>query len=85
LGEQKTPSEVADLIVRFIENRSFYPQEWNDFIECCHPDPAVEQVRKMCHDLDPLVNCPRAQDQNALKELRSIVERLKQAPMKTGV
>jgi len=53
MGKQKTRSEVADLIVRFIENRSSYPQEWNDFVECRHSDPAVEHVRKRCHDLIP--------------------------------
>ena len=25
--------EVADLIERFLENRSGYPQEWNDFVD----------------------------------------------------
>jgi len=80
MGKQKTRSEVADLIVRFIENRSSYPQEWNDFVECRHSDPAVEHVRKRCHDLDPLVNCPGPQNKDALEETRTLAERLKRSP-----
>ncbi len=80
MGKQKTRSEVADLIVRFIENRSSYPQEWNDFVECRHSDPAVEHVRKRCHDLDPLVNSHGPQDKDALEELRTLAERVKRSP-----
>ena len=58
LSKPQTPSEAAELIVRFLEGRSRYPQEWNDFLECRHFDPRIEAFRKRCDKLDPLVNCP---------------------------
>jgi hypothetical protein len=44
----KTPEEIADLIERFLNGTSLYPQEWNDFVECSHPDKMLDSFRKRC-------------------------------------
>jgi len=72
-----TKEEVADLIERFLDNRLAYPQEWNDFVDCGERDPDVELYRKRCNQLDPLVNCPDPVDQEAVTELRLMVEELR--------
>lgn len=54
LRRGRTKGAVADLIERFLQNRLAYPQEWNDFVECSDPDPAVNAYRKRCYNLDPL-------------------------------
>jgi hypothetical protein len=77
MPKPQTPSEAAELIVRFLEGRSNYPQEWNDFVECRHFDPRIEAFRKRCDELDPFVNCPDPRDKDALQELRSIVGKLR--------
>jgi len=77
VSKPKAPSEAADLIVRFLEGRSRYPQEWNDFVECRHSDPRIEGFRKRCSEFDPLVNCPDPQGEAALQELRSIADQLR--------
>jgi hypothetical protein len=73
----KTATELAELIERFLNGTSSYPQEWNDFVECKHPDRKLDLYRKRCDELDPLVNCPDPQDAKALAELRNIVEELR--------
>ena len=70
----KTAAEIADLIERFLNNTSRYPQEWNDFVERRHPDKKLDSYRRRCDELDPLVNCPDPQDAKALAELKGIVE-----------
>jgi hypothetical protein len=72
-----TKEEVADLIERFLQNRLAYPQEWNDFVERSDPDPEVNAYRKRCDNLDPLVNCPAPVDEEAVVELRAIVDELR--------
>lgn len=79
MKRKKTKSEVADLIERFMDNRLTYPQEWNDFVEHREPDPVVEAYRKRCYDLDPLVNRPDPVDQDAVAQLRGILEELRSA------
>jgi hypothetical protein len=64
-------SEAADLIDRFVEGRSSYPQEWNDFVEGKHVSPEVEPFRRRCSELDPLVNCPGIPDGDAVIELKA--------------
>ena len=76
---RETKSEVAKLIERFVENRLTYPQEWNDFVERRQRDPVVESYRKRCYDLDPLVNRPDPIDEDAVAELRSILQELRSA------
>jgi len=69
--------EVADLIDRFLRGQSAYPQEWNDFAETRQSDPEIEEYRKRCDELDPLVNRPGVQDPKAIEELNRIVEKLR--------
>ena len=73
----KTAGEIADLIERFLNGTSFYPQEWNDFVECNHPDKMLDSYRKRCSLLDPRVNSAEPQDPKALDELRSIVQEIR--------
>jgi hypothetical protein len=73
----KTATEMANIIERFLNGTSLYPQEWNDFVECSHPDRNLDSYRKRCEELDPLVNCPDPQDVKALAELRSMVDELR--------
>ena len=69
--------DVAHLIERFLEKRSFYPQEWNDFVETSQPDRKIDVYRKRCYLLDPLVNRPGDPDREAVAELRSMIETLR--------
>jgi hypothetical protein len=73
----KTAKDIADLIERFLNGTSLYPQEWNDFVESRHTDSMLDSYRKRCEELDPVINCPGPQDAKALAELRSIVEQLR--------
>ena len=74
----KSRLEVADLIERFLDHRSLYPQEWNDFVESSQRDKKIETYRKRCYELDPLVNFPGPQDSNAIAELRRLVGELRE-------
>jgi hypothetical protein len=73
----RTPSDIAGIIERFLNGNSLYPQEWNDFVECSVADKSLENYRKRCDFLDPLVNCPGPQDPRAIEELRQIVQELR--------
>ena len=77
MAKAKTAAEIAQIIDRFLNGRSLYPQEWNDFIDCKHPDRKQDSFRKRCDELDPLVNGPEPQDANALAELRNIADVLR--------
>jgi hypothetical protein len=70
-------AEIADLIERFLDNKSTYPQEWNDFVDTSQRDKEADRYRKLCYELDPVVNCPDPQDQDAALELRAIVTALR--------
>ena len=73
--------EVADLIERFLEGRSLYPQEWGDFVECRQQNSEIDKIRKRLDvELDPLVNCPGEQDPKAIAELKAIVAELRSRP-----
>jgi hypothetical protein len=72
-----TAQEMASLIERFLENRSLYPQEWNDFVECSQPDKEMDRFRKHCDELDPLVNCPGTPDEDSVLELRAMIRELR--------
>jgi hypothetical protein len=76
--------EVADLIERFLEKRSLYPQEWNDFVDTTQRDKRTDAYRKRCYALDPLVNRPGAPDPEAVAELRSMVDALRSQSTHTG-
>jgi hypothetical protein len=78
--KSKNATEIADVISRFLTGKSLYPQEWNDFIECRHPDAHLDWYRKRCYELDPLVNCPDPQDAKALADLRTMVDELRRFP-----
>ena len=69
--------EVAQLIERFLEDRSSYPQEWNDFVDTPQQEAAIDNYRRQCYGLDPLVNRPGAPDPDAVARLREIADRLR--------
>jgi hypothetical protein len=69
--------DISDLIQRFLDRKSLYPQEWNDFVESSQQDPQMDSYRKRCYELDPLVNRPGKQDPVAIAALRSVVEELR--------
>jgi hypothetical protein len=69
--------ETAALIERFLNHESLYPQEWNDFVETSQGSKKVDQFRRRCYELDPIVNSPGIPDTAALEELRSMVDRLR--------
>ncbi|HEY5212776.1 MAG TPA: hypothetical protein VIJ38_07130 [Acidobacteriaceae bacterium] len=71
-----TAEEAAGIIERFLAGTSKYPQEWNDFVDSERGKPGVEEFRKRCDELDPVVNRPDPQDEKALAELRQIVMKL---------
>jgi len=73
----KTAMEIADIIERFINGTSLYPQEWNDFVESPSRDKSLDSYRRRCEELDPLVNSPDAQDHKALTELRAMINELR--------
>jgi hypothetical protein len=73
----KTRHEVADLIERFLEDKSLYPQEWNDFVDSSQRDKKVDVCRKRCYELDPLVNRSGPPDPNAIAELRNLIKQLR--------
>jgi len=70
-------SEAADLIERFLDGKSLYPQEWNDFVEAGRVEPRVEPYRKRCDELDPRVNSHEPPDAEALAELKEIASALR--------
>ena len=69
--------DVAGLIERFLEDRSLYPQEWNDFIDTPQQDAIANKYRCKCYELDPLVNRPGMQDPDAVVRLREIIKSLR--------
>ena len=69
--------EVAQVIERFLDGNSLYPQEWNDFVESSLRDKKLDVYRKRCDELDPLVNRPGDPDPDAVSELRSLIETLR--------
>jgi hypothetical protein len=71
-----TPEEAAQVIERFLAEAESYPFEWTDFAETRQKDPRVEQYRKRCDKLSPLVNRPGEMDAAAVAELRSIIQQL---------
>ena len=77
MGNKRTAAQVADIIERFLNSNSLYPQEWNDFVECSEPNVRLDSYRKKCDELDPLVNCPDPQDPKAIEELRNMVDELR--------
>jgi hypothetical protein len=77
------PADAADVIERFLENRSAYPQEWNDFIESRSVDADIRKYQQRSYELDPLVNTPGQPNVAALRELKSIVATLRAIHHKT--
>jgi hypothetical protein len=69
--------EAAQLIERFLERRSLYPQEWNDFVDTSQEDGVIENYRRQCGELDPLVNRPGVPDPDAVARLQEIIEGLR--------
>jgi hypothetical protein len=69
--------EAAQLIERFLEGRSLYPQEWNDFVDASQDHSVVENCRRQCVQLDPLVNRPGMPDKDAVSRLQAIIQHLR--------
>jgi hypothetical protein len=72
-----TPLEMADVIERFLDERSLYPEEWVEFSETPQHDKQLDVYRERCDQLDPLVNRPGEMDPTAAAELRSMVDELR--------
>ena len=83
MKNQKTPGQIADIVERFLNGSSCYPQEWNDLVDCGLSDPILEAFRRRCEQLDPLVNSPAPQDFDAIAELRAIIKELRQIEVQT--
>jgi hypothetical protein len=66
--------KVAGLIERFLEKRSSYAQEWNDFVEIPQNDGMVDAYRKRCYELEPQLEAP---EPAAVAELESLVKALR--------
>jgi hypothetical protein len=79
----RTAAEIADIIERFLNQNSLYPQEWSDFVECRERDRGLDSYRKRCYELDPLVNSPSPQDLQAAAELRNMIYELRQRAFQT--
>jgi hypothetical protein len=73
----KNLTEVADLIERYLDGASLYPQEWNDFVDSSQRRKDVDIYRKRCSELDLLVNRPEGPDPEATAELRSMIKTLR--------
>jgi len=71
--------EAAQLIERFLNSTSLYPQEWNDFVETRQENRLIESYRRQCEELDPLVNRPGEPDQEAVARLRQLIQSLRSA------
>jgi len=65
--------QAAQIVERFLDRSSLYPQEWHDFVETPQRNGAVVSLRKSCYQLDPLVNKPGSPDASAVAELRQIL------------
>lgn len=83
LKKPRTAAEIADIIERFLNQNSLYPQEWNDFVECRERDRRLDSYRKRCDELDSLVNSPAPQDPQAVAELRNMIEELRRLKIST--
>ena len=79
MRSNRTKTEIADLIERFLQNCLQYPQEWNDFVDCSQRDPVIDEYRRKCYELDPLVNRPEPVDETAAGELRKMIEQLRKS------
>jgi hypothetical protein len=73
-----TPLEIADVIERFLDERSLYPEEWVEFAETPQHDKKLDVYRKRCDQLDPLVNRPGEMDPTAVAELREMIDELRE-------
>jgi hypothetical protein len=47
-----TPEQVADLIERYIKNPDDFVYEWDDYTHIPSRNPALEQVRRECEEVD---------------------------------
>ena len=72
-----TPEEAAQVIDRFLSESESYPFEWTDFAETPQKNPTIEQYRKRCDKLSPLVNRPGEMDAAGVAELMSIIQQLR--------
>ena len=73
-----TALEMADLVERFLDERSLYPQEWGEFVDVPQHDKMLDFYRRRCDQLDPLVNRPGEMDPTAVAELREMIAELRE-------
>ncbi|MGE0109037.1 MAG: hypothetical protein AB7S81_04645 [Bdellovibrionales bacterium] len=65
--------EVAGVIERFLEEKSSYFMEWNNFVDTTQDDEIIDSYRERCYELDPIFE----EHFHAVKELRAMVEYLR--------
>jgi hypothetical protein len=76
-NRDKSLKQVGDLIERYLEGRSTYPQEWNDFVDSSQKDKKSELYRNLCYELDPLVSRPEGPDPDAIAKLKLLLEQIR--------
>jgi hypothetical protein len=70
--------ELANLIERFLDGKSLYPQEWNDFVDHgIRVQASLKPIQDRCDDLDPFVNSSEPEDPAAIAELRQMIVELR--------
>jgi hypothetical protein len=84
VNSEMNARDIADLIERFLEEKSLYPQEWNDFVDGSQRDQNIDSYRRRCDELDPLVNRPGEPDSEAVAELRSMIRLLRAQASPSG-
>ena len=72
-----TRGQIADLVERFLDDRLANPQEWTDFVECRQRSAQMDEYRRICDELDPLINSHEPQDPDAIKRARALVFELR--------
>jgi hypothetical protein len=78
-NRRMTPLEIADLIQRFLDEKSLYPEERVEFAETPQRDKNLDAYRKRCDQLDPFVNRPGEMDSDAVAELQSLIDELRRS------
>jgi len=71
--------EVAEIILRFLEDRSSDPWEWGEYLSIKERDPNLEQIRLFCasiRDYYPPLNPSDYCNDEGLGELRRIARSL---------
>ena len=80
--ERQARHEVGEIIRRFVEHRSTYAYEWDDFLHSRFRFRQLEAIRKLCLLLDE-THPPTAPkeycDEEGIRILQTLAERLLQS------